>query len=181
MDLQPHNDNEKYASESKSSLDDKKNNNIDLESLLNSEYHIYSYVTADHEPGTVIVDPALSDLFGKQILFEMDQCSSVKKFKLKELLQTGLVSAGSVDLMETLTINYPNKIFSPESKPKIIGKYVHGSRKRLIGDKLNIDFEYEPKSAHKHFDFDFDDSNTNSNESESKSISLDWLKDEDNQ
>lgn len=133
----------------KGELDDKK-------SLLNleTEYHIYSYITADNDPGTVIVDSKLSKLFEDQVLFGMDNCSKIQTFKISDLLKRGFICAGSVDLMETLDIVYPNKKLFPNSKPKIVGKYMHGSRKRLIGEKLDIDFDYEPESDHEYVDFD---------------------------
>jgi hypothetical protein len=129
---------------------------VEMNKLLDSEYHMYSYMTAENEQGSIIVDSIMSKLFEDQALFEMDK-SDVKKFTLRDLLQKGFISSGTIDIMEPIEIVYPNRTLFPGTKPKIIGKYMHGSRRSLIGEKLNVDFDYDPESDHEYVDYNDDD------------------------
>lgn len=114
------------------------------EQILDTKYKIYSYITEDNEPGTIIVDPKLQNIFDNNKLFNMEK-TSVKIVTLREILNKGYISIGSTDHMETLDIVHPSQLISSD-KPKIIGKYMYGSRKALIGDQLGIDFLMDPES-----------------------------------
>jgi hypothetical protein len=145
------------------------NTNFLLESILNTEYVIYSYITADHEPGTIIVDSKLRNVFDEQKLFEMQTVSS-NNIKLKDIIEKGFISVGSVDIMDTVNITYPHKYITDRTKekPTIKGTYLHGSRRELIGETTGIDFEYDPPSEleneNEYVDFDdFDNLNQSAN------------------
>ena len=126
----------------------------DLVNMLNTEYKVYSYITTDNEPGTIIVDPKLEVLFDDNKLFRMED-SRTKTIKLKDILEKGFVNVGSVDLIETLSIRYPHPVLQNDDslKPLVKGMYLHGSRKRLIGEPTNIDFSYDPESDCETVDF----------------------------
>lgn len=140
-------------------------NNLNIEDLLDTEIVVFSYVTLNDEPGTIIVNTnvnASSNLetyFNCTDLFIMEKTVK-KKIKLRDLLLNGVTTIGSTDTMETLQINIPDKRISSK-KPSIVGKFMHGSRKHLIAVPLDIDFDYDPESEpepdNTDFDFDIDD------------------------
>jgi hypothetical protein len=120
----------------------------DTDTILNTEVVIYAYTTNDNEPGTIIlntsVNPKLTDIFDNNILFTMHDVNK-KTIRLEELFVNGIISVGSTDLMETLKICYPDPRIN-KNKPKITGRYMHGSRRRLIAKPLNVEFELDPAS-----------------------------------
>lgn len=140
--------------------------------LLDTEFTVYIYTTTDGEIGSVIVNttanPKLADVFDNNKLFIMESYEK-KVFKLRDLLQNGVLTIGSTDLMETLKIVYPDNRFY-DAKPTIKGLYMHGSRKRLIAETCETEFEYEPESDHELVDFD------NEKTDSVNSINVDWLK-----
>ena len=63
--------------------------NIDkntLDTILDTEYVVYSYLTTDYKPGTIIVDPRLRPVFDEQKLFDMEVVSS-ESIKLRHILE----------------------------------------------------------------------------------------------
>jgi len=121
----------------------------DFDKLMNTEFKVYCYNTIDEEPGTIIINNNISNIFNKNTLFEMDkQC--FRTFKLGDLLKQGMITVGSTDIMETLTIQYPDPSYVEmglsNDKPKIKGKYLHGSRNQLISIPTKTDFILEPLS-----------------------------------
>ncbi|VBB17840.1 hypothetical protein YASMINEVIRUS_303 [Yasminevirus sp. GU-2018] len=162
---------------------------MDPENILDTEIVVFSYITQDNEPGTLIVNmnsnPRLEVFFERSDLLTMENVKK-KKMTLRDLLLNGVVSVGSVDTMETLEISIPDKRVSTQ-KPSITGKFMHGSRKRLIAEPLGIEFDYYPESDHENTDFDIDDNDDdNENGEENKlpkekqtaSIDVDWLRGE---
>lgn len=149
----------------------------DLVKMLDSEYVVYSYLTLDNDPGTIIVDPKLQPVFDTDKLFKME-CVKKRSITLREILEKGFLSIGSIDLMETVNITYPNKHLvegqTNVTKPLIKGMYLHGSRRRLISDPTKIDFDYDPESDHETFDFDEnedDDFNNRDNQEQNQNQS----------
>jgi hypothetical protein len=118
--------------------------------LLETEFNIYSYLTQDNKPGTIIAHIDLAPVFDKNKLFTMDDVS-VKTVKLRDIIGKGFISVGSTDLMDTLDITYCAK--NQNIKPLIKGKYLHGSRKKLIAKPTQIEFEYDPVSDDEICDF----------------------------
>ena len=139
-----------------------RNNNLD--DILETELTVYSYTTDDGLPGTIIinsmVNPKLETLFDDDKLFVMDNVKT-RKITLKSILESGVVSVGSTDLMETINISYPDQRICTK-KPTITGLYMHGSRRRLIAEPLDTEFNYDPESDHENVEFD-DDDNDNEN------------------
>lgn len=127
--------------------------NVTVDQILDTEYLVYSYKTVDDEPGSIICDPSLEPVFQNNVPLEMCE-SNYKIFKLRDLINNGFVSVGSTDLMETIKIRVPNKTIHPSTRPKIVGRYMHGSRKRLFADRTGLDFEYEPESDNETVEFD---------------------------
>jgi hypothetical protein len=122
------------------------NTNILDRSILDTEFKIYNYLTTEYETGTIIAHTDLAPIFDENKLFQMDsmQC---KVIRLRDLLEKGYISVGSVDLMDSLEIIYPDKrINQPVKPPTVRGLYMHGSRRQLIGGCTKIDFEYDPPS-----------------------------------
>lgn len=129
-----------------------------LDDILDTELTIYSYVTTDNVPGTIIinslVNPKLKTFFDDNSLFMMEDVKT-KQITLRNILESGIVSVGSTDLMETINISYPDQRIC-SNKPTINGLYMHGSRRRLIAEPLGEKFIYDPESDHENFDFDDD-------------------------
>ncbi len=120
-----------------------------LNKILDTPFCIYNYTTVDYQSGTIVINKDLSAIMDKQTLFDMNNVS-VKSVTIRELLETGFVGVGSVDLMDTIKITYPSSSWITANQnvykqtPKIEGKYLHGSRKKLIIDPTGIDFELDP-------------------------------------
>lgn len=151
-----------------------KDSTTSLEDILQTPLVVYSYVTTDNIPGTIIINPAvnskLKNLFDDNKLFEMIDVKE-KQITLKQILEKGIITVGSTDIMETINISYPDQRISNDP-PTIKGLYMHGSRKRLIAEYLNTEFMYDPASEHEYDDFDDE---TNNNDSIGVKHNLDWL------
>lgn len=111
--------------------------------LLDTEYKVYSYLTIDNEPGTVITDRRLEKVFDDNKFFTMDNVKT-SIIKLRDIIEKGYISVGSVDLMDSVRIVCPHPDLNLKSK--ISGRYMHGSRKAIISNTTNIEFSYEPDS-----------------------------------
>lgn len=153
---------------------------LTLQDLLDTDLTVFTYVTTDNEPGTIILNttanPNLDVIFDNNSLFAMYETKK-KTIKLKDIFENGIVNFGSVDLMETLKIVYPDKRLS-DVKPKIIGKYMHGSRKRLIAEPLRTEFDYDPESETEIVEFEVTDDvidDIESNKPEKTNDDLKWL------
>lgn len=121
----------------------------DQNQILDTIFCVYNYMTEDYEPGTVIINKDLSIIMDEQKLLKMDNMN-VKLITLRDLLETGFVSVGSIDLMDTMKITYPCPKYSESEshlKARIEGKYMHGSRKQLIVKPTGIDFELDPSES----------------------------------
>lgn len=140
--------------------------NVNISDVLDTKLKIYSYVTDDHEPGTIITPHELEQIFDNDVLFKMYDVSH-KNISLRQLLEKGFISVGSTDIMETLDIEYP--LFNTTKKPTIKGKYMHGSRKKLILEKTGIDFTLDPESDEEINNQDFE------NNPDKKGVDLNWL------
>ena len=159
---------------------DQCNKDVDI---LNTELTIYNYTTTDGSPGTIIVNsndttnPKLRILFDENKLFIMENVTE-RKITLRDILEQGIVSIGSTDIMESLTICYPDSRIS-NKKPSVKGLYMHGSRKRLIAETLNTEFDYDPESDHEQVDFDSasvsDSDDTTKTTTKTNKIDVDWL------
>jgi len=133
----------------------------DLVKMLDTEYNIYNYLTLDNESGTIIIDQRLDTVFKENKLFGMVK-ETIKTIKLKDILEKGFISIGSTDIMDPVNISCPHPLLEG-LKPKITGRYMHGSRKELISKSTNINFEYDFDSDTEVIEedkkdyFDFDD------------------------
>lgn len=116
-------------------------NTNDLVKMLDTEYNIYNYLTLDNESGTIIIDQRLDTVFKENKLFGMVK-ETIKTIKLKDILEKGFISIGSTDIMDPVNISCPHPLLEG-LKPKITGRYMHGSRKELISKPTNINFEYD--------------------------------------
>ncbi len=117
-----------------------------LEDILNAKFCVYTYTTLDNENGCVITHSDLVQLFDENVLFEMDNVK-MTLFSIKDLIENGFVKAGSTDTMDTLNIKYPVlKNDDQTNGPSIKGRFFHGSRTKLISQKLGIDFKLDPAS-----------------------------------
>jgi hypothetical protein len=148
----------------------------DIDTLLDTEFTVFSFITDDYEPGAVITRSELRKVFDENSLFNMNFVKS-RSIKLRQLLTEGVITVGSVDTMETLTIVYPDQRVS-QVKPVIKGRYMHGSREILISEKVNIHFDLDPASDHEYEDFEPDEAvNTDNNDKQkTQGVDLDWLK-----
>ena len=121
-----------------------------LNQILDTQFCVYNYTTLDYESGTIIVNKKLSPIVDEQNLFDMNNMN-MKMITLRDLLENGFISVGSVDIMDTMKITYPSLQYSDitnfKTKPKIEGKYIHGSRKKLIIDPTGIDFDLDPDDS----------------------------------
>lgn len=121
--------------------------------ILDTTFCVYNYTTTDYESGTIIINKDLSKIMDEQKLFDMNNMN-VTLVTLRDLLEKGFMSVGSIDLMDTMKITYPCPKYSDmfnknvdvfnKLKPRIKGKYMHGSRKKLIIEPTGIDFELNP-------------------------------------
>lgn len=75
-------------------------------SLLDTKFIVYSYISPDGKPGTVIMHQNLSKAFQSGELIEMDYVKSIT-LSLKDLLEKGFWSVGDLDTMEDMDIHYP--------------------------------------------------------------------------
>jgi hypothetical protein len=123
------------------------NDNNILDSILDTEYVVYTYLTPEYKPGAVIVDPKFRPIFDEKHLFEMESLQSTT-LKLRDILVKGFISVGSTDLMDSIDITHPHKYIVEQSgaKSTIKGRYFHGSRRDLIAKPTGIDFTYDPVS-----------------------------------
>jgi len=150
---------------------------LKIDEILNIDLKVYSYLTNDNEVGTIITHPKLAPVFDNNKLFVMENVET-KIIKLQDILTKGFISVGSVDIMDPIDIIYP--LIDNNIKPCIKGKYMHGSRRRLIADQTEINFEYDPESDPEPDDpviCDFDDNNESSN----KCVDLGWLLNKNNE
>lgn len=151
---------------------------ITLQNLLDTNLTIFTYVTNDTEPGAIILNttanPNLDTIFDNNSLFTMHDTKK-KIIKLRDILENGVVCFGSIDLMETIKIIYPDKRLS-DDKPKIIGTYIHGSRKSLIAGPLRTEFDYDPESDPESDNEIVDIVGFDNNDTDNKTdIDLKWL------
>jgi len=109
--------------------------------ILQTKFIIYNYITEDNESGTIITRPEMKDVFETNLLFVMENRQS-KEFTLKELLESGQISCGSVDTMETLNMSMP---LIGEGRMIIKGLHMHRSR-QAISKLSGIQFEMDPES-----------------------------------
>lgn len=126
----------------------------DITDILDTKFTIYTYTTESDEIGTIIINTKIDGVIKDNNLFEMVNPVS-KTITLRELLEKGFVKLGSTDIMESLDITYPDKAFSND-KPIIKGKYLHGSRKDLISNRVDVDFICDPPSEEDTADYDLD-------------------------
>lgn len=108
---------------------------------MDVKFKIYSYITPDHEPGTLIVHPDLSNPFDTQKLFEMD-CLVVKEISLQDILEKGFIKIGSTDMMDDMDIEYPVIENERFKKNRIIGKhwsYTPNEVAEMIGKQFEVD------------------------------------------
>lgn len=131
-----------------------------MENLLNTELYLYSYVTPEGIPGSIITHDKMNKLFNNNDsnVIEMDN-KSITVFTLKDLLLKGFIKSGSTDLIENLDFNYPildrnNGLGIQVENPKINGKYMHGSRTRIFNESTGIDFDLNPESDREEVDWD---------------------------
>jgi hypothetical protein len=127
-----------------------------------TKFTLYTYTTPMDKQGTIILTEYAANKLEKMIesnaLIEMrvvDKCS----FSLDELLTKGLIINGDSDLIDSLQITIPDKSYTDE-KPKIVGKYFHGSRKKLFSG-VDVDFMYDPSSSDDEKEVDNDKNITN--------------------
>lgn len=110
-------------------------------SIMNVKFNIYSYVTPDNKPGTLIVHPDLSKPFDEQRLFDMDEVE-LKEVSLLDILEKGFIKIGSTDIMEDMDIEYPLILNKTYEKNKIIGKhwsYTPTQVAQMIGKEFEIE------------------------------------------
>lgn len=113
-----------------------------------ARFTLYTYTTPMDKQGTIILTEYAANKLEKMIesnaLIEMrvvDKCS----FSLDELLTKGLIINGDSDLIDSLKITIPDKSYT-DKKPKIVGKFFHGSRKKLFSG-VDVEFMYDPSSS----------------------------------
>lgn len=156
--------------------------NLKIDDILDTKLTIFSYTTAD-DPGTLIinssVNPKLKDLFEDNSLFVMEDVK-MKQITIRDILEQGVLSVGSTDLMETVSICYPDPRLI-NTKPLIKGLYMHGSRRRLIAEPLETEFTYDPDSDHETFNFDNDSFSDNEDVTSNNKSNYDmnWLCNDD--
>ena len=95
-----------------------------LTDLLNIKFRVYTYITPDYEPGTLIVHPDLAPVFDSQLLFEMVRYT-VCEMSLLDILHKGFIKIGDTDLMEKMDIEYPIIQNDTYKSNKIIGKHMY--------------------------------------------------------
>jgi len=141
------NNNKDNNNDNNNNKDNNNNNKVLLESILDTEYIVYTYLTPDYKPGAVIVDPKFRPIFDEKNLFEMESLKSTT-IKLRDVLKKGFISVGSTDLMESIDITHPHKYIVEQSGARSVikGRYFHGSRRELIAEPTGIDFTYDPVS-----------------------------------
>ena len=109
--------------------------------LMKMKFKVYTYITPDHEPGTIIVHPDLTAPFDEQKLFEMDNLV-VSELSLRDILEKGFIKLGSTDTMDKMDIEYPlirNDTFKTN---KITGRHWDYSQQE-VADMIGKDFEVE--------------------------------------
>lgn len=121
---------------------------VNLNDILDTKIDIITYLTEGGDIGTLLINTSsnskLTSMFEEGKLFEMD--SVVKKtITLRDIFTKGVIPNGSTDIFDSVTIEYPD-IRLCDNKPTITGTFMHGSRKKLIGDYLETDFVYQPPS-----------------------------------
>lgn len=116
-----------------------------LSDALDVEFKVYTYITADNEPGTIIVHPDLTKPFDDQILLEMDKlCES--KITLRQLLQNGFTKFGDADNMDLMSITYPLDQSNPDKINKIVGRHMYINSNNLV-ELFGKDFVCEEGDA----------------------------------
>lgn len=101
---------------------------------------MYTYITDDNDPGTIVVHSDLSAPFEQQRLMDMDRCSK-STTTIRQLL-TGFAKFGDADVMDLLNIEYP--IDQSAATNKIIGKHMYLSSNEIaeeFGKDKNFVFE----------------------------------------
>ena len=101
---------------------------------------MYTYITDDNDPGTIVVHSDLSAPFEQQRLMDMDRCSK-STTTIRQLL-TGFAKFGDADVMDLLNIEYP--IDQSAATNKIIGRHMYLSSNEIaeeFGKDKNFVFE----------------------------------------
>jgi hypothetical protein len=145
--------------------------------LLNIKFKIYTYITLDNKPGTLIVHPDLSPAFDTQVLFQMDKLT-VTEVSLRDILNKGFVKLGDTDTMDKLDIEYPLIQNQHYRENRIIGKHMDVSNHDINNMLPNIDLSFEETSDSYSEDSDVENSD---NINENKYVDLDNHNEENNE
>jgi hypothetical protein len=109
--------------------------------IMNTKFKVYTYITPDHEPGTMIVHPDLTTPFDEQKLFEMDSLV-ISELSLIDILKKGFIKLGSTDIMSDMDIEYPLIKNEQFTKNRIVGKHWDYSQKD-VAIMFGKEFEVE--------------------------------------
>jgi len=108
---------------------------------MKTKFKVYSYVTPDNKPGTLIVHPDLTEPFDTQMLFEMDDVA-VAELSLYDILAKGFIKIGSTDTMDEMDIQYPMIENTEYPKNRITGRHwTHSPQTvaNVIGREFEVD------------------------------------------
>jgi hypothetical protein len=107
---------------------------------LNIKFRVYTYITPDYEPGTLIVHPDLAPVFDSQLLFEMVRYT-VCNMSLLDILHKGFIKIGDTDLMEKMDIEYPIIQNDTYKSNKIVGKHMYVRPAEIMTKLPNCQFD----------------------------------------
>ena len=125
----------------------------ELNSILDQKLKFYTYITATHEPGTLIMHPDLSEPFDTNMLFDMDK-RVVKEISIRDILEKGFIKIGDTDTMEDMDIEYPIIPNENYSQNKITGKHWDWSGSEVASA---IGKNFLVNQSNNDYDSDFDD------------------------
>jgi hypothetical protein len=133
-------------------------NILQYSALLNVKFKVYTYVTPEHDPGTLIIHPNLAAPFDNQKLFEMDKLV-VNEISLRDILEKGFIKFGDTDVMEDMDIHYPQIPNSTYTENRIVGKHMYVSPLAVSAMIENVEFKVD-----EHIDFETDSDNSDDSE-----------------
>ena len=120
--------------------------------IMKVKFKVYTYITPEHEPGTLIVHPDLTTPFDEKRLFEMDDLV-VNEISLADILRKGFIKLGSTDIMEDMDIEYPlvpNEVYK---KNRITGKHWDYTP-RQVADMIGLEFDVDDTAINSDSDTD---------------------------
>jgi hypothetical protein len=106
------------------------------------EFILYTYLSEDNIPGTIICHPDMEEMFDSNVLVKM-KIISKQKIKLNDFIENGIITNGDIGKLKNNNIIYP---YDPSKKKIFEGKIDNESRELLINHKFNLNFELYPDS-----------------------------------